>query len=68
MTAFGGAADRLVPPPDLEAWRDWTRGPFRVRLFPGGHFYLDAQRSALLADVSASLASLASAPAGEACA
>jgi medium-chain acyl-[acyl-carrier-protein] hydrolase len=56
ISAFGGAGDPLVPRNDLEAWRDQTDGPFRVRVFPGGHFYLDLQRDALLADLSATLA------------
>jgi surfactin synthase thioesterase subunit len=66
VTAFGGATDWLVPPEDLEGWRAWTQGAFRLRLFPGGHFYLDAQRAPLLADVGASMASLAAPRAGEA--
>jgi medium-chain acyl-[acyl-carrier-protein] hydrolase len=56
ISAFGGARDFLVPRDHLEAWSDQTEGPFRVRVFPGGHFYLDSQRDALLADLSATLA------------
>lgn len=56
ISAFGGASDRRVPRDHLEAWRDQTDGPFRVRMFPGGHFYVDSQRDALLADISATLA------------
>lgn len=56
ITAFGGAQDSLVPRNHLEAWADQSDGPFRVRMFPGGHFYMDSQRDALLADLSATLA------------
>jgi medium-chain acyl-[acyl-carrier-protein] hydrolase len=56
ISVFGGAQDPLVPRHHLDAWRDQTDGPFRVRVFPGGHFYLDSQREALLADLSATLA------------
>ncbi len=56
ISAFGGARDPLVPRDHLEAWREQTDGPFRVRVFPGGHFYMDSQRDALLADLSATLA------------
>lgn len=56
ISAFGGGQDPLVPRKHLEAWRGQTDGPFRVRVFPGGHFYLQSQRDALLADLSATLA------------
>ena len=56
ISAFGGAQDPLVPRNHLEAWRDQTDGPFRVRVFPGGHFYMNSHRDALLADISATLA------------
>jgi medium-chain acyl-[acyl-carrier-protein] hydrolase len=58
ISAFGGAQDPQVPRDHLEAWRDQTDGPFRVRMFPGGHFYLESQRDALIADISATLASI----------
>jgi medium-chain acyl-[acyl-carrier-protein] hydrolase len=55
ITAFGGADDRLTPPEHLEAWRSETSGAFRVRMYPGDHFYLNSERSRLLADVTATL-------------
>lgn len=36
----GGAGDPDVSRQQLNAWRAGTEGPFRPRLFPGGHFYL----------------------------
>lgn len=56
ISAFGGAQDSLVPRNHLEAWRDQTDGPFRVRIFSGGHFYMNSQQDALLADIAATLA------------
>jgi len=56
IAAFGGEDDALTPRAHLEAWRDETTGPFEVCLFPGGHFYLEPHRSAVLAKISATLA------------
>jgi surfactin synthase thioesterase subunit len=39
LTAFGGLSDAWVPPAALEGWSGETLGSFRLRLFPGGHFY-----------------------------
>jgi medium-chain acyl-[acyl-carrier-protein] hydrolase len=58
ITAFGGAEDPVTPRQHLEAWRDETTGPFRVRVFPGSHFYLTAVQDELLADLDATLAPL----------
>jgi len=40
ISVFGGTRDPEVRPEQLEAWREQTNAGFRVRLFPGGHFYL----------------------------
>ncbi|MGC3998941.1 MAG: alpha/beta fold hydrolase [Anaeromyxobacter sp.] len=58
ISAFGGAGDALVSREDLEAWREETQGAFRLRVFPGAHFYLEAERPGLLADLAAALAPL----------
>jgi surfactin synthase thioesterase subunit len=58
ISAFGGSDDRFAPREQLEAWRCETSGAFRVRVFPGGHFYVDARRREVLADVAATLAPL----------
>ncbi|MEV0131646.1 alpha/beta fold hydrolase [Dactylosporangium sp. NPDC050688] len=40
ITALCGTADPLAPAAGLPAWQDETTARFRLRMFPGGHFYL----------------------------
>jgi medium-chain acyl-[acyl-carrier-protein] hydrolase len=40
ITCLGGIADRRVSRAELRAWHQHTTGEFRLRLFPGEHFYL----------------------------
>ncbi|MBI4861038.1 MAG: thioesterase [Candidatus Riflebacteria bacterium] len=60
ISACGGASDPDVTVADLEAWQGETRGPFRVRTFPGGHFYLFSRQhdlmTSLMEDLAPSLA------------
>jgi len=58
ISAFGGSDDRLTPRDHLDAWRQETSSTFRVRVFSGGHFYLDARRTEVLADIASILAPL----------
>ena len=53
---LGGSLDRAVSQADLNAWREEVEGPCRVRVFPGDHFYIEAQRANLLAEITATLA------------
>ncbi len=53
--AFGGASDPMAPPPDIEAWRAETAGPFTSRIFPGEHFYLLHTPAPLLAEIARAL-------------
>jgi medium-chain acyl-[acyl-carrier-protein] hydrolase len=55
ISAFGGLADTEVPRADLAAWGAHTRGPFRIELFPGHHFFLNDSRASLLATIAADL-------------
>jgi medium-chain acyl-[acyl-carrier-protein] hydrolase len=48
VSAFGGWQDSSLQQEQLEAWRQQTLGPFRLRMFQGGHFYLNQARPALL--------------------
>jgi medium-chain acyl-[acyl-carrier-protein] hydrolase len=55
ITAYGGLADPRTPLASLEAWGRHTAGPFVTRLFPGGHFYLQEQRTVVLRTLAADL-------------
>jgi len=56
LLVFGGSDDPLTPRAHLDAWRGESRSNFGVRIFPGGHFYLDDCREAVVAEVSRTLA------------
>jgi surfactin synthase thioesterase subunit len=43
VTALVGDADPRVTPAQAEAWREASRGAFRLRTVPGDHFYLAAE-------------------------
>ncbi|QDE68568.1 thioesterase [Myxococcus xanthus] len=56
ISVVGSPEDKHVPTANLERWRDETRSEdVRVRLFPGGHFFIKSQRDALLAHISEDL-------------
>jgi medium-chain acyl-[acyl-carrier-protein] hydrolase len=55
ITAYGGLADPKVSREQLQGWERHTRGPFVMRMFPGGHFYLHDDRPPLLRTLSADL-------------
>ena len=48
IAAFGGELDGEVSPEILGQWREQTSGDFRLRMFPGGHFYLQASEANFL--------------------
>lgn len=56
LIAYGGAADPDVNQEELEGWREHTSGAFVARMFPGDHFYLQAQRSTVLSTLARDLA------------
>jgi medium-chain acyl-[acyl-carrier-protein] hydrolase len=55
ITAFGGLEDRLVGIRDLTAWRNQTSGPFALRTFSGGHFFVRDQRAAVITAIQQTL-------------
>lgn len=59
ISAFGGLEDPDVSRDDLLAWKEQTRGSFRLRMFPGGHFFLHAARQGLVHAVAEDLMRLA---------
>jgi medium-chain acyl-[acyl-carrier-protein] hydrolase len=55
ISAFGGHQDRSVTTKELAAWRDQTSGAFRLRMFPGDHFFIHSAREAFLRAVAEDL-------------
>jgi medium-chain acyl-[acyl-carrier-protein] hydrolase len=55
ITAFGGVDDDEVSREDVEGWAAQTTRDFRLRMIPGGHFFLQTDRERLLAEVAAEL-------------
>lgn len=51
---YAGADDPELSPKDMDGWADMTQGDFRLRVLPGGHFFIkpEAEEAMLLADLS----------------
>jgi medium-chain acyl-[acyl-carrier-protein] hydrolase len=56
ITAFGGSDDPTINEFSLAAWKEQTRSAFRLRMFPGGHFFWNDIRPALADMISAAVA------------
>ena len=48
ITAIGAVDDGEVPRELLAPWQEYTSGAFALRMFPGNHFFLRANRASLL--------------------
>ncbi len=48
IIALGGLGDDMLSRRDLDAWRELTTGPFRLRMLPGDHFFLHSAQPLLL--------------------
>lgn len=55
IVALGGEDDGSAPRAALQSWADLADGDFRVRLFPGGHFYIRDHARAVVAEASSAL-------------
>lgn len=62
ITAMTGDRDSLNTVAEAAAWSAHTTGAFNLRVYPGGHFYLDDCRAPVLAMISSSLAGSAASP------
>jgi medium-chain acyl-[acyl-carrier-protein] hydrolase len=40
ISVFGGEDDKTLSRDDVQAWEELTNGPFRLRMFPGNHFFI----------------------------
>jgi medium-chain acyl-[acyl-carrier-protein] hydrolase len=56
LLIVGGDSDTRLDAEDLEGWRRYTSATTRVETLPGGHFFLDSERAALLRLVGEELA------------
>jgi medium-chain acyl-[acyl-carrier-protein] hydrolase len=48
MTIYGGLEDHAVEVERLAAWSEMTVGTCEIRMFPGGHFYINSSRASFL--------------------
>ncbi|MFC8246911.1 thioesterase II family protein [Streptomyces chartreusis] len=55
VTAYGGEDDPEFGPGELEGWEQHTASAYRLRVFPGGHFFLNSCRADLVADIAGDL-------------
>jgi len=55
IRAYGGTEDPNVTREHLAAWSEQTTRSFALRLFPGGHFFLNTQRAHFLRALAADL-------------
>lgn len=55
LSAYGGELDAEVPAWQVEAWREQTAAEFRLRMFPGDHFFLNSDRDLVLAELGREL-------------
>jgi medium-chain acyl-[acyl-carrier-protein] hydrolase len=57
LTVYGGADDTHDDPASLETWREHTAGPFEMRIFDGGHFFINTAQQHLLRALEGALLS-----------
>ena len=55
IRAYGGAGDSNVRREHVEAWAEQTTASFAIRVFPGGHFYMQSSQAEFLAALAADL-------------
>jgi medium-chain acyl-[acyl-carrier-protein] hydrolase len=48
ISVLGGLQDRTVSSSHLEAWKDQTSNSFKLRMFPGDHFFPRTARTEML--------------------
>ncbi len=56
MTVFGGLEDHRSGRACLEGWRNHTTGPFTLRMFPAGHFFVKIWEKSVVEIISRELA------------
>jgi surfactin synthase thioesterase subunit len=59
VTALVGDRDQQTTRDEAAAWGEHGTGEFQLRVFPGGHFYLDNHRTAVIELISTTLTATA---------
>jgi surfactin synthase thioesterase subunit len=62
LMVFGGAQDATVTEDELSGWRHMSNHPISLRMFQGGHFYLQPQMRCVVDAISDALAPLLNPP------
>jgi hypothetical protein len=52
---FTGDSDPRTTIEEADAWRYYTEDSFRIRVFPGGHFYLSFNTAAVAVEIARDL-------------
>ena len=55
ITALGGLKDSMTSPESVSAWGMQTQGIFRLRMFPGDHFFVQSAETEVLNCLSSEL-------------
>jgi len=55
LVAFGGLGDPEASEEQIRAWQAQSTRPARIRIFPGGHFYVNSERPSVLNEVAQAL-------------
>ena len=55
LTVYAGAGDPVTSAANLDDWRAETLSGFRIRIFDGGHFFLNDRRNEILSDIASQL-------------
>jgi medium-chain acyl-[acyl-carrier-protein] hydrolase len=55
IVAYGALNDQFINPWDIASWGSATTGNFRLRYFPGDHYFLKSVATDLFADLASDL-------------
>ncbi|MGW0880276.1 thioesterase II family protein [Streptomyces sp. NPDC002671] len=55
LTVFGGTADALVNPARLHGWRRQSSSGSRLRMLPGGHFFVHTATRTIMEEIARTL-------------
>ena len=58
LTIYGGLKDNIVPRKELVGWRDMTSAGAKIKLFPGGHFFIDSHTKSVVKSINSELQSM----------